>query len=90
MLNSGGQSVRDELLERALSLDPHDRAYLAEALEESLRPADFESPEIGEAWSLEIERRAVALEKGDMPTDEWRQVISRLRNNASQASRPEK
>lgn len=73
---------RDHVLEQALALAPEDRAYLAEALEGSLSPADFATPEISAAWFAEIERRAVACERGEMPADDWRTVMKRLREQA--------
>lgn len=78
-------SSRDQILERALALAPEDRAYLAEALESSLSPHDFETPEIAAAWFAEIERRAVACERGEMPVADWRTVMARLREHAAPA-----
>jgi putative addiction module component (TIGR02574 family) len=76
-------SPRDQVLEQALALAPEDRAYVVEALESSLSLADFASPEIGEAWFAEIERRAVACERGEMPSADWRTVMARLRDEAA-------
>jgi hypothetical protein len=75
-------SRRDQVLEQALALAPDDRAYVAEALESSLTPDDFYSPEIASAWFDEIERRALACERGEMATEDWRAVMSRLREQA--------
>ena len=83
MLEAEKHSTRDELLEKVLSLDVEDRAYLAEALEDSLKPTDFASPEIAAAWSAEIERRAQACERGEMLTADWRDAMARLRNHGN-------
>ena len=74
--------TRNEVLQQAMSLDVEDRAFVAEALEGSLQPTDFATPEIAAAWAKEIERRAEAFERGEMPADDWRIAIERLRQNA--------
>jgi putative addiction module component (TIGR02574 family) len=83
MLDEDHSSTLDEVLEKALSLGVEDRAFLAEALQDSLKPADFATPEIAAAWAAEIERRARACERGEMPAEDWRIVMARLRENAS-------
>ena len=82
MLEAGTQMTRNEVLQQALSLEVEDRAFLAEALESSLKPADFASPEIAAAWAAEIERRSDAYERGEMPAEDWRIVMARLREIA--------
>jgi hypothetical protein len=81
MLNAQHQS-RDEVLQQALALAAEDRAFVAEALEESLTPGDFATPEIAAAWADEIERRAEACERGEMPAADWRAAMVRLREQA--------
>ncbi len=80
-------SSRDEILQKALSLDVEDRAFVAEALENSLTPADFATPEIAAAWASEIERRAEARERGEMPAEDWRIVMVRLRESVPHLNR---
>lgn len=87
MLETGNSSPRDEVLQKALSLDVEDRAFVAEALEESLTAADFATPEIAAAWASEIERRAQACERGEMPAEDWRIVIARLRGSVPTTNR---
>ncbi len=87
MLETGRLSPRDEILQKALSLDVEDRAFVAEALEDSLTPADFATPEIAAEWAAEIERRAEACECGEMPAEDWRAVMARLRANAQPSNR---
>ena len=64
-MNSDIVPSRDEILERALCLDPADRAYLADELERSLPLATFVSDEIAAAWSGEIDRRIAAYDRGE-------------------------
>lgn len=82
MIDTESDNYRDVVLQQALALDADDRAYIAEALEQSLSPSDFATPEIAEAWAAEIERRAAAYEQGEMPAEDWRTVIARLRQSA--------
>ncbi len=76
---------REEIEQLALALPPDDRAYLAEVLEQSLEPGNFASAEIAAAWSEEIERRAKAYERGEMPVEDWRTTMTRIRKVANQA-----
>jgi len=57
---------RDQIVEQALSLPREDRAYVADALEQSLTSGGFTSPEIAEAWVEEIERRLTANDRGEI------------------------
>ena len=57
---------RDQIVEQALSLPPEDRAFVADALEQSLASGGFASPEIAEAWVEEIERRLAAYDRGEV------------------------
>ncbi len=85
MIETQSHTVRDLLLQQALALGLDDRAYIAEALEQSLSPSDFATPEIAQAWAAEIERRAAAYEQGEMPAEDWRTVIARLRKSVQRA-----
>lgn len=55
----------DQLAEQALKLEPNDRAYLADLLEQSLPASGFGDAEIGDAWSREIDRRIAAYDRGE-------------------------
>jgi len=44
---------RDQIVEQALSLAPENRAYVADALEQSLSSGSFTSPDIAAAWAGE-------------------------------------
>ena len=79
-------AIRDEIAQQALNLPLEDRAYIADVIEQSLSAAGFASSEIAAAWSAEIERRAQAYERGEMPAQDWRAVIARLRESHSRRS----
>lgn len=72
-------STRDEILDQALALSPADRAYIAQRIDDSLVQNEFASPEIAQAWMREVECRAEAYDRGEMPAEEWGVVVSRLR-----------
>lgn len=59
----------DALLKEALQLPARDRAYLADALEESLADEDFISQEAMGAWSAEVDRRLAAYANGGTAID---------------------
>ena len=77
-------SIREEVLNEALSLSAEDRAYLAERLDESLPHGYFATPEIGAAWSAEIDRRIAAYERGEVQASDAATTLSRLRNYLSE------
>jgi putative addiction module component (TIGR02574 family) len=72
-------TVRDELLQRALSLTPADRAYLADQIEASLPQETSFDPTIADEWSQEIDRRLAAYDRGESTALEMDDVISRIR-----------
>ena len=51
--------------EQALSLNPEDRAKLAEVMLESL---SLPLAEIEDAWAREIEQRVAAYDRGEIPS----------------------
>lgn len=55
-----------ELEDRARRLPPRDRARLALTLIESLETAD--GGDVEEAWRIEVEARAAALDRGEATT----------------------
>lgn len=55
----------DQLAEQALKLEPNDRAYLADLLEQSLPASGFADADVGDAWSREIDRRVAAYDRGE-------------------------
>ena len=53
-----------QIEEQALSLNPEERAKLAEVMLESL---NLPLAEIEEAWAQEIEQRVAAYDRGEIP-----------------------
>ena len=69
-----------ELEAQARSLSPEERAKLAELLLESLHDAPL--AEIEQAWGREIEERAAAYERGELPTFSAESVFAEARRLA--------
>jgi len=69
-----------ELEAQARSLSPEERARLAELLLESLLDAPI--AEIERAWEREIEERAAAYERGELPTFSAESVFAEARRLA--------
>jgi len=67
-----------ELEARARSLSPEERAKLAELLLESLHH-DAPLAEIERAWEREIEERAAAYDRGELPTVSAESVFAEAR-----------
>jgi len=66
-----------ELEAQARSLSPEERAKLAELLLESLHDAPL--VEIEQAWEREIEERAAAYDRGELPTFSAESVFAEAR-----------
>jgi putative addiction module component (TIGR02574 family) len=64
--------------EQALSLNPEERAKLAEVMLESL---SLPLAEIEEAWTQEIEQRVAAYDRGDIPSYAAEDVFSEAKRN---------
>ena len=71
--------VREQVLQDALALEPEDRAYVADQLEQTLEMREFASPEVAAAWTREIERRVAAFDRGEIPADDAGAVLARMR-----------
>ena len=69
-----------ELEQQARSLSTEERARLAELLLESLRDAPL--AEIEAAWEQEIEKRAAAYDRGELPTFSAEDVFAEARRLA--------
>jgi putative addiction module component (TIGR02574 family) len=67
----------DELLQKAMSLPPEDRASLASSLIDSLDQTVDEDAEI--AWQQEIARRMDEVTSGKVKTIPWREVQRKSR-----------
>jgi putative addiction module component (TIGR02574 family) len=75
--------LREEIVQQAMTLAPEDRAYVADALEQSLTSGQFATPELAEAWAAEIERRIAAYDRGDMPASDMQTALDRIRQHLS-------
>ena len=69
--------VESDLLAQALALPESDRAELADHLLTSLEPSGTDA-DAQSAWSDEIERRRLALDRGETTASPWREAIRRL------------
>ena len=75
----------DDLLKRALQLSSKDRGKIVEILIRSLDPPgeDISKEEWEKIWSTEIQRRLAAVDRGEIVTEDWRDVLSRLEKSAT-------
>ena len=83
-------TLRDQIVQQALSLPAEDRAYVADLLEGSLPESSFCDPEIAAAWSQEIERRIQAYDRGettavdfDVALEQMHQALAAHRSSKS-------
>jgi hypothetical protein len=74
-------TAREQIVQQALSLNPEDRAYVVDVLEESLGSGEFTSPAIAAAWSVEIERRVAAYDRGEVQAAEVHPSLERMRRH---------
>lgn len=66
-----------KILEEALTLPEEDRAYLAEALQDSIGPVDSQQ-EVDAAWKEEISRRLLSIKDGTAVLDSLEDVEREL------------
>jgi len=71
--------TRDDVLAQALALPSVDQAYLADMLEQRMATGHFSSPEIGEVWSNEINRRIAAYDRGETSTVDFDKSLEHLK-----------
>jgi putative addiction module component (TIGR02574 family) len=74
--NSSVTQEADDLLKKALTLPPNERATLAGSLIESLEEVDEAS--VQDAWDDEIARRIEELDSGKAETISWDEVRRRI------------
>lgn len=72
-------SQLEQVLQQAMQLPPQDRAYIADALEQSLSGDGFATPELAAAWAVEIERRVEAYDRGEFSAADRDSALSRIR-----------
>ena len=70
-----------EVLKQALELPVSQRCAIAQKLLESLEPADATPKEIEDTWAVEIEKRAVAYDRGETQSIDGREAINRIRQS---------
>ena len=71
--------TRDDILAKALTLPPADQAFVADMLEQKMATGHFSSPEIGEVWSNEINRRITSYDRGETPTVDFDKSLEHLK-----------
>lgn len=76
-----------EVLKQALELPVSQRCAIAQKLLESLEPADATHKEIEGAWAVEIEKRAVAYDRGETQSIDGREAINRIRQSVQRDAR---
>lgn len=74
-----GPMQRGDIFKAALDLPEEERRTLVEDLEASLN-GGFSSPEIEEAWAVEIERRCQEIDSGKVKTIPWSEVQAEIRD----------
>jgi hypothetical protein len=73
---------RDEWIQKKLTLPEDDRAYVADALEQSLRPSSL-APDVAQAWSEEIDRRIAAYDSGEKNAIDFTAAIQHMQQALS-------
>jgi putative addiction module component (TIGR02574 family) len=64
----------DELVKKAIVLDPNERIRLVEAILYSLDKPD---PEIEKSWIAESEARYDAFKRGELEAEDWDEIKKR-------------
>ncbi len=72
-------TLRDQILQQALTLPPEDREFVADLLEGSLPKGECRSQEIADAWSQEINRRIAAHDRGETTAVDFESAIRNIR-----------
>ena len=69
-------ALAEQIYEKAVDLNPIDRAELIEKLFSTFSP--YKDTIIEAKWKEEISRRRLAYDKGDIPSDTIENVFDRL------------
>lgn len=72
-------STVEQLAQQALALEPGERAYLADVLEQSLASGGFATTDLARVWSAEIDRRLEAHKRGEAQASDADLVLERIR-----------
>ncbi|HUQ71500.1 MAG TPA: addiction module protein [Planctomycetaceae bacterium] len=70
---------RDDVLRQALTLSPQDRAFVVDALEDSLPTQPLQTPELAQEWSREIDRRIAAYDRGESTAVDFEAAVNHMR-----------
>lgn len=74
-------AIRDDVL----ALSAEDRAELAAALLDSLGPEpESDQDEVDRAWTVELERRAAALDSGEDTGVSWEDALAKARQSLAE------
>ena len=85
--DSGKMITESDVLKQAMELSAPQRCAIAERLLESLEPADAPQNELDDAWSVEIEKRAAAYDRGETQSLDGREAIDRIRRSIQRGDR---
>jgi len=72
-------TLREQIIQQALTLPPEDREYVADLLEGSLPAGEIRSEEIADAWSQEIDRRIAAYDRGETTAVDFDVAMNTMR-----------
>lgn len=78
-------SILNDLYQKALTMEPAERAELAQRLLLSL-DSDQRDPDWEEAWREEIERRIDSIDRGEAQLHDAKEVMARLRKSLEKES----
>ncbi len=71
-------STVEQLAQQALALAPADREYLVHVIGQSLGSGAFAAPEIAQVWSVEIDRRLDAFDRGELGSSDAETVLQAI------------
>ena len=74
-------SSRDEVARQALALSPEDRAFVADILESSLWDADQFDRDLAAKWTMELDRRIDAYDRGETTSMDIETAMRDLRRS---------
>lgn len=78
---------REEWVQKMLALPEKDRAYVADALEQSLHSTPMAS-EVANAWSQEIDRRIAAYDRGETSSVDFKAAVQHMRKALAEHKQP--
>lgn len=82
-------TLRDQIIQHALTLPAEDRKFVVDVLEGSLPVGEFRTVEMADAWSQEIDRRISAYDRGETMTIDFDTALNNM-HQALEAHRGQK